>query len=101
MPTKDFRVPDEDRATLSWKDVVVTVNIKGQDKNILKGVSGQIKPAEVLAIMGPSGCGKSTLLDTLSGRIHGVKSITGSITVNGTRPPSLMEPLLTFPRTMF
>lgn len=81
FPSK-FAVPEKDRAILSWKDLSVTVMTKGGEKRILKGLSGQIRPGEVLAIMGPSGCGKSTLLDTLSGRIHSV-SVEGSIMVNG------------------
>lgn len=83
-PTFNFLVPAEDRAVLSWKNVSVTVPVKGaeQRKRILDDLSGQIRPGEVLAIMGPSGCGKSTLLDTLSGRIHSV-DVEGSILVNG------------------
>jgi len=38
------------------------------DKEILKGLSLQVKPGEVHAIMGPNGAGKSTLGNVLSGR---------------------------------
>ncbi|GBG74813.1 hypothetical protein CBR_g19325 [Chara braunii] len=51
-------------------------------KQILKRVSGAIKPGELTAIMGPSGCGKTTMLELLMGRRRcGV--LGGSIMVDG------------------
>ncbi|WP_312370875.1 ATP-binding cassette domain-containing protein, partial [Stenotrophomonas sp.] len=48
------------------------------DKEILKGLSLEVKPGEVHAIMGPNGAGKSTLGNVLSGR-DGYDVTAGSV----------------------
>ncbi|MFM1653728.1 Fe-S cluster assembly ATPase SufC [Brevibacillus sp. B_LB10_24] len=53
-----------------------------EEKEILKGLSLEIKGGEVHAIMGPNGTGKSTLASTLMG--HPKYEVTGgSVTLNG------------------
>eukprot|EP00055_Hartaetosiga_balthica_P009124 m.35641 g.35641 ORF g.35641 m.35641 type:complete len:699 (-) comp6617_c0_seq1:341-2437(-) len=54
-------------------------------KHILKGLSGEIHPGQVLAIMGASGAGKTTLLNMLAGRLSdsGNGRSSGRILVNG------------------
>ena len=55
---------------------------KVEEKDILQGLSLEIKPGEVHAIMGPNGSGKSTLGNVLSGR-PGYEATAGSVTFNG------------------
>ncbi|MFL0804564.1 MAG: Fe-S cluster assembly ATPase SufC [Agarilytica sp.] len=55
---------------------------KVEDKQILKGLTLDVKPGEVHAIMGPNGSGKSTLGHVLSGR-EGYEVIGGSVDFMG------------------
>ncbi len=54
------------------------VYAKAGDKEILKGLSLEVKPGEVHAIMGPNGAGKSTLGNLLAGMPH-VEATQGSV----------------------
>lgn len=58
---------------------------KGGEKVIIEGISGTIKPGQLVALMGPSGCGKSTLLDMLADKK--TQAYSGRVLVNG-RPRS-------------
>ncbi|GKV23287.1 hypothetical protein SLEP1_g33035 [Rubroshorea leprosula] len=51
--------------------------------NILKDVSGIIKPSRLTLLLGPPGCGKTTLLQVLAGKLNPSFKVTGEITYNG------------------
>jgi Fe-S cluster assembly ATP-binding protein len=63
---------------LEIKDLHVAV----EGKEILKGLSLEVRPGEVHAIMGPNGSGKSTLAYVLAGR-EGYEVTAGSIVLDG------------------
>lgn len=71
---------------IAWEKVSFEVRIKDPEskklvvKPILKEVTGEALPGELVVLMGPSGAGKSTLLDCIAGRNT---SCSGSILVNG------------------
>ncbi|XP_012537339.1 ATP-binding cassette sub-family G member 1 [Monomorium pharaonis] len=66
-------------ADIQFKDLSLEVQVgfRKTKKQILKGLNGIFKAAELTAIMGPSGSGKSTLLNTLTGFRQG--QLTGTI----------------------
>ncbi|ODV71141.1 pleiotropic drug resistance protein PDR [Cyberlindnera jadinii NRRL Y-1542] len=65
-----------------WRDVHYTVKIKTEEREILAGVDGWVKPGTLTALMGASGAGKTTLLDVLASRVT-MGVVTGNMFVNG------------------
>ncbi|KAK6837992.1 hypothetical protein PG987_006273 [Apiospora arundinis] len=66
----------------TFKDISYFVHHEGKEKQLLKNVSGYVKPGQLVALMGSSGAGKTTLMDVLAQRKDSGR-IEGSIMVNG------------------
>ena len=77
----------------------LTVKLADEDRTILNGLTLDVKPGEVHAIMGPNGSGKSTLSYVLSGRA-GYEVTGGSVTYQG-EDLLAMEPSLRAAKGVF
>ncbi|KAG0207816.1 hypothetical protein BGX33_006623 [Mortierella sp. NVP41] len=80
-------LPDDEAAKLMAEHIPATLMFKQMGytvggKDVLRQVSGLVKPGQVMAIMGASGAGKTSLLDILARR-HKSGAIHGHIYVNG------------------
>ena len=61
---------------------IENLHVRVAGKDILKGLSLDVKPGEVHAIMGPNGAGKSTLGNIIAGR-EGYEVVEGSVMLEG------------------
>jgi ABC-type sugar transport system ATPase subunit len=77
------------RLAITYEDLRYTVQVKDAEtkkmvsKEILKGLTGVLKPARLTAVMGASGAGKTTFLNLLSGYPASSATVSGSIKVSG------------------
>ncbi len=69
-------------STLDIRDLHVTVDADGEEREILKGVDLTVESGQTHAIMGPNGSGKSTLAYAIAG--HPKYTVTqGTVTLDG------------------
>ncbi|HEX4853298.1 Fe-S cluster assembly ATPase SufC [Arenimonas sp.] len=61
---------------------IENLHVRVAGKDILKGLSLEVKPGQVHAIMGPNGAGKSTLGNVIAGR-EGYEVVEGSVQLEG------------------
>ena len=61
---------------------IENLHVRVAGKDILKGLSLEVQPGQVHAIMGPNGAGKSTLGNVLAGR-EGYEVVEGSVLFEG------------------
>lgn len=85
------RLPEDEAARLMADHVPVSLSFRNlsykiNGKAVLSGITGSVKPAEVMAIVGSSGAGKTTFLDLLARR-EKRGTVAGTTLVNG-RPLS-------------
>ncbi|KAI3835936.1 hypothetical protein MKX03_029313 [Papaver bracteatum] len=73
-----YKIKTKNGGFLKWKNNPK----KFEEKMILKGVTGEVVPGEMLDMLGPSGSGETTLLNALGRRLIG-GDLSGSITYNG------------------
>lgn len=74
------------KTLLTWEDVSYVVGSAeaGNERTLLRHVSGYAQSGEMLAILGPSGAGKTTLLDILAQRKSAqMGRQSGDIRING------------------
>lgn len=66
----------------TFENISYYVNVGGEERQLLRNISGYARPGQLTALMGASGAGKTTLLDTISqrkseGRVEGRMLVDG------------------------
>jgi phosphate transport system ATP-binding protein len=72
-PQEALALPDSGRASAAVKIKARNVDFYYGVKQVLQGVSAEIRERKITALIGPSGCGKTTFLRTLNRMYETVK----------------------------
>ncbi|KAL4011145.1 hypothetical protein IC575_028194 [Cucumis melo] len=76
----DIEIRKRPMIEVAFKDLTLT--LKGNNRHLMRCVTGKIMPGKVSAVMGPSGAGKTTFLSALAGKVTGC-TMSGMILING------------------
>jgi len=80
-------------AHLAWHNIIYSVKVGKGRKELLKGMSGELKPGSLTCILGPSGSGKTTLLNILSGRVGNGGRFSGQVQGDFTVNSNVIHPV--------
>ncbi|WP_433284808.1 ABC transporter ATP-binding protein [Pseudonocardia sp. CA-142604] len=81
-------------AVLDVRDLRVTFRTDDGRVSAVDGVSFDVRPGEVLAVVGESGCGKSVTAMSIAGLLPGSATVTGSVQLRGRELVGAPEPML-------
>ena len=79
---------------LSVRDLRVTFRTDDGAVSAVDGVTFDVAPGEVLAVVGESGCGKSVTAMSIAGLLPGSAAVTGSVRLRGKELVGAPEPVL-------
>jgi peptide/nickel transport system ATP-binding protein len=79
---------------LSVRDLRVTFRTDDGTVSAVDGISFEVVPGEVLAVVGESGCGKSVTAMSIAGLLPATATVTGSVRLRGRELVGAPEPVL-------